>query len=271
MTVVTISHQPASLAHEIARLAAEKLNLEVADHEKIHQMAVACDPRYKDACRLYEDEEFHGIFERLMMDKPAYRALFEAMNYELAAKGDVVIMGRGSQFAFQKMTEVTNVRVVANHAVQVERIKSEKGLSEGEAGDYLNHMDRKHGGVVRSIFGHDVDDLHLYDLVINTTHYGAEQGADLVVRAVELQKERGGQVDFNNLGMAKRVEALIRHEVDVLPYAPFEVRVEGEGRVVLTGLLGSRDFVARAEEVAKSYPGVTEVDNQIRGFQATWT
>ncbi len=271
MPVITISRQPGSLALDIARIIAERLKLELIDQEQIHDLASACDSRYKDACVLYEREVFTSFFERLMMDKPAYRALFEALHYDLAARGGVIIVGRGAQFAFQGRKSVAITRIVAKQETRVERIMAQQGITHSHAMDFDDHYISKHRSVIHSIFEHDVRDAELYDIILNTSFLDAEQGADILCKVIE--HKRNGldpaieKALFKRMAIGKRIEATLRHEVEVPPYRDFTVTFNDGGKVELRGFVQRPEHVEHAAKIAGEYPGVTSVDNHLRALQ----
>ncbi len=268
MAVITISHQHGSLGIETARLAADCLGFDVVGQDKIHEMAMACDIRYQDACQLYDRQEFAGFFERLMMDKSAFRALFESLHFDLAGQGDIIIMGRGSQFVFQGLDRVLNARIIAEKAARVVRMAERLECSLSRAEDYLDKAARKQETVLKSVFGQDPDDPGLFDLVINTTGYSASQAGELICKAAALKgesRESGNDPSlFLNLAKAKRIETLLRREIYVLPHSRFDVRIEEGGKVVLDGMIGKSEDVSKADEIVAADPDVSVVDNRLR-------
>src|SRR4030042_3181462 len=97
MNIITVSRLVGSYGDEIAAKVAEKMGLELFDRNGLHELAMTCDPEYRDACVMYEREHGPGFFERLFFDRPSYKSLFEALIFEQAGRGNVVIVGRGAQ------------------------------------------------------------------------------------------------------------------------------------------------------------------------------
>ena len=124
MAVVTISRQTGSSGDEIAVLLAKKLKYELIDDEKIHSLAEGCDDEYKDACSAYEIEKFHGFFERLSFNRPAYKSLFESLNLELAGRDNVILLGRGVQVVLKEFPGILHVRIVAPQEIRIKQIAS---------------------------------------------------------------------------------------------------------------------------------------------------
>lgn len=54
-------------------------------------------------------------------------------------------------------------------------------LTEAEARRYMQELDHGRREFVQRFFHHDVNDPHLYDMVINTEHFGMEGTADQIL------------------------------------------------------------------------------------------
>lgn len=275
MPVVTISRQPGSLALDIAQIISQRMNLELIDQEKIHHMlASECDAQFKDGFRLYEKEIFTNMFERLMLDRPAYRALFKALHYDLAARGGVIIFGRGAQFAFRGFKSVTITRIVANREIRIGRIMAQQNISRNHAMDFDDHFLSKHQSVIQSIFGHDIGNAELYDCTLNTSHFNAEQGADIICQAItHKQSNLDSAVEkaiFKRLAIGKKIETLLHQKVTVPPHRLFSINFSESGMIELKGFVEKKKDIELAVRIAKDYPGVTSVDCQLRSIQSPY-
>jgi cytidylate kinase len=269
MAIITISRQVGSFGDEIGALAAEKLNYELITRELIHQEAQACDLDFKKACQAYEQEtKPGGFFERLFFGEPAYTPLFESMNYDLAMRGNVVMLGRGANFALALVPGVLKVRVVAPAELRAQRIAQKRGVPLNEAADFVDSYGHRRRALIESIYQRNISDWANYDLIINTNDFSAEDGAEIVVTAatkrhavvdVEAQKKV-----LTDLAFAKRVERAVKREITTLTYRDVKVEVGQGGQVTLTGLVSDRRNREKAEEIAAKVEGVTGVDNQLR-------
>ena len=268
MAIITISRKGGSYGEEIAALVAKKLNYRMVTPEDVHKLASDCDEDFKRACSVFEKEASTGFMERFFFRDPSYLSLFESLNYELAASGNVILVGRGSQFVMADQPGVFSVRVVAPFKVRVERVSKGKNVSQDEAAAYLEHLDHSRRSLVESIFKKELSDWSWYDLLINTTHLTPEIGADIVCCAVEdipwavTQEEIRSK--FTSLAFAKKVESSIKRDLPATPYSNIEVSSPAEGQISITGYVqdaASRDM---AEEVAKSFTGVKSVNNELK-------
>lgn len=268
MSVVTISRQVGSLGDEIGGLVAEKLGYELMTREGIHRLARECDLEFKDACAAFEEERGAGFWERLFYRDPAYTSLFEALNLELAAKGKVVILGRGAQIALADVPGVFHARVVAPAAIRVQRVRERMGLSAEDAVEFVHNYDKQRRALIESVYQKDLSDWSLYDLVLNTTGLTAEAGAELIALAVRkmpvlLEPELVNQ-ELARRAFAKRVESAIKKKVLTSPYRDIQVRSLVEGEVILEGFVQDKMGRQRAENIAARHPGVNAVDNRLR-------
>lgn len=269
MAAITISRQTGSEGDEIALLVAERLGFELINDEKIHRLAEKCDEDYRDACSAYELESFKGFFERLFYDRPAYKSLFEALNYELAGEGRVVILGRGAQIVLHDIPGIFHARVVAPEAKRVERIGQQRGLSDQESWDFIQSQEHQRRSLIQSIYKADISDHNYYDIVCNTAHYTVEAAADVLAAAFHKKSEAADSREvakrLQKLAFAKRLESAIRKQVKSAPFMDGVQVVGGStGEVTLQGFVQGEVDLEKALKIAHNHPGVTKVVNKLR-------
>jgi cytidylate kinase len=268
MAIVTISRKIGSYGEEIARGVALKLGYQYVSREEMHSLAQDCDKDYAKACTLFEKEEPSGFLERFALKDPSYRSLFMALNYELAARGNVVIMGRGAQVVLADVPEVFRVRVVAPFEVREERVAAKLNMKKERAGDYVRKHDRHRRSAVEMIFEVNLADWSLYDLVLNTARISVDTAVELICHGVDAMPTAGEwaalQTQLTNLAIAGKVESAIKRHLATSPWMDIKVSVPGEGKVILSGFTGSRPSRDEAVEIAQKFEGIKEVDNQIR-------
>ncbi|MFZ5586481.1 MAG: cytidylate kinase family protein [Thermodesulfobacteriota bacterium] len=268
MAVVAISRKVGSYGEEIAALAAAGLGYRLVGRDEVHRLAQACDQEFKQACAMFAAEEgAGGLWERLAFGDPAHAALFAALNCELASGGDVVLVGRGAQIALQGVPSVLKVRVVAPLALRVERVMALQGLSREQAHEFVTRHDAQRRALIEAVFNADLSDASLYDLMLNTAGMTKEAAAELIVKAVGLMPPPadpdGLKKLLADLAFAKRVESVIKRRVLTSGFHDVSVTADG-GAVTLAGLVADKRTKERAAEIAKAYPGVTAVTNQLK-------
>lgn len=274
MKIVTVSRQIGSYGDEIAELVAKRLGLHFIARAGLHELAMSCDPDYSDLCTAYETEHGPGFFERFFFDRPSHSSLFQALTFEQAAEGNVVIVGRGSQHVLRAVPNVFNASIVAPLEVRARRIQQRSGTTLEEARDLVRRHDEERNRLMRAVFGIDRDDWSEYDLVLNTAHYSAEDATDIVVCAVEgrhLPEEVGDVKDrLKAMAVAKRIETVVRRRLSSA--VAHRVHVEGEpgGKMTVTGRVSEQKDKERISRIVSEQKGVTAVDNRLKVTEITF-
>jgi cytidylate kinase len=268
MRIITLSRQVGSYGDIVAALVARKLGMELVNREKVHEMAQTCDPDYSDACRAYESEHGPGFIERFFFNKPPHTSLFQALTFEEASRGNVILIGRGAQIVLRDVPGVFKLRVVAPHAIRVKRIMERYAIPEGEATDYVRKYDSARRNLVTTVFDVDPSDWALYDMVLNTASIESGAAAKIVVCAVENMTmppdEEALKTRLKNLALAKRLETVIRKRLSAPAGENIEVVAESGGAIALVGRTRNARDGYEAERIASHYPGVTTVRNELK-------
>ncbi|MFH0823962.1 MAG: cytidylate kinase family protein [Pseudomonadota bacterium] len=274
MQILTVSRLVGSYGDEIAAKVAERMGLEFVGRNGLHELAITCDPEYSDACGLYETEHGPGFFERLFFDRPSYKSLFEALTFEQASRGNVVIVGRGAQVVLHDQPGVFCVHVVAPRDIRIERVEKRLACPREEAEHYLDKYDGERANVIKAVFGRDPNDWSLYDLVFNTAHFTPDSATDVVLQAmtgmIRVPDQEGVGERFKRLGVAKRIETLVRKKLTSAVARNVEIVPEPGGVMRLTGRIREKADKERVEKIATEYPGVTKVENDLMVTEITF-
>lgn len=268
MNIVTISRLVGSYGDIIAATVARKLGLELLGRDQVHDLAESCDPEFRDACTAYENEHGPGFFERIFFDSPSYTSLFEALTYEAASRGNVVLVGRGAQIVLRDVPGVLKVRVVAPPDVRTKRIMERYNFTRDEAEDFVRSYDHKRETLIRSIFRSDSNDWALYDLIVNTAHFNSGAASEVVLDALAHLHRPADQEAvterLRNLAVARRIETIIRKKLTSSAAGNVVVDMEPMGVVTLSGKILDKQGKMKAEKMAAEYPGVAGVINNLK-------
>jgi len=104
--------------------------------------------------------------------------------YQLAQLGNVIIVGRGSNFITAKLKNVFHVRLVAPIENRIKHIQDIFNMEKKEAEYYLKREDIDRRNYAKTYFSKDIEDPTLYHLVINTGKTSYETSAELMGDAV---------------------------------------------------------------------------------------
>jgi hypothetical protein len=102
----------------------------------------------------------------------------------LAASGNVILVGRGAALISAGLPHVLRVRLVAPFEFRVRNFARSRGISEQEAGRVVRTNDAARRRYVRAYLNSDVTSPLHYDLVINTESHGFERVARIICAAV---------------------------------------------------------------------------------------
>ena len=266
MAIITISRQAGSLGDEIARALAADMGYKLVGRQDFKELAEKYEPEFAAKLERVEREQGLTLLERLFFSTPIYLSLYEAFIFELASQRQVIILGRGSQIVLGDVHQVYRVRVVAPTHMRVIHLRQEHGMSTDEALEFIRKHDQSRRNLIRQLFDQDPRNWSLYDMILNTARMDAAAGVAILKTALgevmRLQPMEEVPGVLMGLALGKRVEAKVREKV--LPSRDIEVVGDPDGTVTLIGTISAKEDVVKAEAVAKEYPGVTGVINNLK-------
>jgi cytidylate kinase len=112
-----------------------------------------------------------------------YKEAITSIINDVADKGNVVIIGRGSQTILRERPGCLHVRTTAPLDLRVQRIAEREAISEEEAKQRVHESDKGQIDYHRKYFKVEPTDPDLYDLTINTEHLPSEEAAELIAAA----------------------------------------------------------------------------------------
>ncbi|MCB0911688.1 MAG: cytidylate kinase-like family protein [Propionibacteriaceae bacterium] len=188
MAVITISRQVGTHGARIARALAQELGYEFADKSLINKVI-----------RQYGLTRLNLIYDR----KPKIWELFdenstatiEMMNQTIAAiaaRGNVVILGRGGYRVLADMADVLNVFVRATDAARARRVGKRDELGAAEAAELVKADDELRARFVRLFYGADWADESAYDLVVDTSDTPDAEAVAQIVEALQARPAAAG-------------------------------------------------------------------------------
>ncbi len=103
---------------------------------------------------------------------------------QLARSGQVILVGRGANFATQGITGGLHLRLVAPADTRAHRRAAELGTTPEVAATENMKTDAARRNYVRSVFESDISRASAYDLVLNVGSMPLELATDLVARVL---------------------------------------------------------------------------------------
>lgn len=192
MPVITLSRQMGSLGDEIAQAVAQRLGLRLAGRELINRAALSAGA---PEVALAELDELG-----LLGVKPSaaalhmYRTKVAEVIAELAAVGNVLLVGRGGQAVLAQRPDVLRVRIIAPRDQRIAAVQTRCQVPAEVAAARVDASDRARASYLRRHHGVRLNDPSLYDLVINMERMDVEAAAALIcAAAARLGHTAGGR------------------------------------------------------------------------------
>ena len=121
--------------------------------------------------------------EEPQLSDALYLKTMTALIRELAAKGDIVILGRGSQMILADMPRALHVLCLAPAKLRCQRLAEREGIGLEEATKRAADSDRASAAFYRKFWKVEVENPGLYDLAIDTSRLSYDVAAKLVAAA----------------------------------------------------------------------------------------
>lgn len=214
MSVITISKEHGAGGREIARELARSLGYELADKAviiKVAQQAKVASERVEK----FDQEEYSPLSKYLSNLFLANPSLYSVMGFEmpmagplpaggdffdaeqylkftqaviesLYQKGNVVLVGRGSQYLLAGKPGCLHVRVVAPLDLRIKRVMERQQVGEREARERIHKKDKARAAYIRDFYGKDWADPSHYHLVVNTGLLSIDKAVGMIAQAAKL-------------------------------------------------------------------------------------
>jgi cytidylate kinase len=199
--VITIEREYGSGASNIAAMIAARLGWKVWDQEITEEIARRL--KCKKEMVAQREERCDSMFYRLMkafmrgsfepridtadlelLDAEHLALLFDKVVNDIAARGECVIIGRGSNWFLRHRDDAFHAFLYAPYDERLRRVLA-AGESEQDAIHLLETVDAERAAFIKRYYGKDWPDRHLYNVMMNTI-VGDEAVVDGILHMVEV-------------------------------------------------------------------------------------
>jgi cytidylate kinase len=187
---IAISREAGSRGATIAKRAGEKLGWDVYSQEMLEY--VAQNPiarqdlheKLSPAATEWVDQQMqHLTDQQYLSQNPTVRDLAKLV-LSLGVLGNVILLGRGAGFILPARSTL-HVRLVAPIEDRIAYMSQWLRLTDEEAADQVRKRDHRRNDFLAAHFHRKPNDVHVYDMLLNTSLLGEERCADLVVAAAK--------------------------------------------------------------------------------------
>jgi cytidylate kinase len=204
--LITISRQYGSGGSAIAQRVAEALDWKLVDNELVERVANRAGLSMEEVVQ--REERAPSFIERLarvlasatpeLFPPPSGTVLeqseqdlvriTEAVVADIAAEGNVVLVGRSAPAVLDRADGALHVKLVASPAFRIRATVTRFGLDSKDAERIMRETDSNRERYHRDYYNRDWNDPLNYHLTLNTERLGLEGAADVIVAEVRRRK-----------------------------------------------------------------------------------
>ncbi len=188
MAVIAISQQRGSRGIELGELAARELGYRFQTGE---QLIAETARRFNVSAEQMKwfDVRTPHFWER-KAESSRFAAYYRAVFLQAAAQDRIVVAGRGSAHFLPEGGCGIRVRTMAPVAERIKQVAKDENLAAAAAEKRVRDFDAEVKARTLSLFGQDIDDPAIYDLVINTARLSiASHAKALAALAAHIDSE----------------------------------------------------------------------------------
>jgi len=203
MAVITISRQYGAGGKTLGKMIASALDYTFADSDIIQQIAKEANvsPHWVESFEKEAGTKLSRVISSMVSQRWVDRILKDERGYlderiyldylvlivaKMADEGDVVMLGRGSQYILNDHPDAFHVLLIDELEHRIKFIVDRYNVAEKQATRIVNNEDKRRLSLYRRLGKEDYDNPGLYHLVLNMNRFSLEQASTLICRMVNL-------------------------------------------------------------------------------------
>ncbi len=223
MAVITISREYGSRGEEIAQQVATELGYSYFDKEILTDVAREVDTT-EDKISEHDEKDEHGfraflknlfapnnpgfahypyypgiavdvsdefVNRQLELDANQVTDSFRHVVEKLWERGNVVIVGRGSQKILAAKPDTLHLSFIGKIGVRAETVRAEEHLTREEALEKIQTIDEQRSHYLKRYYDVYWENPRLYHMIINTSLMSIKQAVKVIVAMVHQMKGDG--------------------------------------------------------------------------------
>lgn len=261
MAIITISRKIGSMGDKIAKMTAETLGYEYIEKAHISEGLSRCGIPISDIDKY--DEKKPSLWQTFSTQNELFAQCIRATVCELAARDNVVILGRGGQAILKNIPGILHVRVIAPFKTRMSRLMEQSGDEEENVQRLIQQSDFDSSGYLSTNFQSNIDDSDLYDLVINTRTLTLSESVEMITCAAGANMIKESPLISEKLfdfALKHTVKAALLEHADKGEWVDLDVH---KGTAFLTGLVSSPIIKNKCENFVLNIEGIKSVDSQL--------
>lgn len=183
MSIVTISRGSYSRGKEVAEKLAEKLQYDCVSREILLEASEEFNIPEISLVRAIHDSP--SILERFRHGKERYISYYQYALLRHVQKDNVIYHGLAGQYFLRHIPHVLKVRILAGMEERVKEVMRRDEVSARDAENILRKDDDERRRWGLKLYGVDVWDSRLYDMVLLIDRLSVDDAVDLIFEAVK--------------------------------------------------------------------------------------
>ncbi|MDM8517558.1 cytidylate kinase-like family protein [Desulfobacterales bacterium HSG16] len=197
MAVITISRQFGAGGRTLGKMLAEKFGYTFADQNIIQMIAEHANvsPHWVENIENEAGTRLSKVISRMVSKNLVHKILADDSGYideqlyldylvvmiaQLAEEGNVVIIGRGSQYILNDHPDAFHILMVDDFENRVKFMEKNYNLSNENAVSTVKREDRRRTNLYRKIRKTDYDDPVLYHMTLNMGRVDMQKAMELI-------------------------------------------------------------------------------------------
>lgn len=181
MPIISISRGSYHRGRDVAHAVAEMLRYECVSRDSLLENSELYDmPEIK---LMPNVRQAAGVLERFSFGRERYINYMSSSILRFLKKDNHVYHGLAGQFFVSDVRHVIKVRIIADLGERVADEAERKGISEEEARLRLIRDDEERRKWGMLLYGIDISESGIYDMVLNISVMGVEEAASLIAKA----------------------------------------------------------------------------------------
>jgi cytidylate kinase len=206
MAVFTVSRQFGAGGRTLGKMIADKLGYLFADSEIIQMIAEAANvsPNFVETVEMEAGTRIHkvinkmvakGLVDRILkgergyIDEQLYIDYLVVIIAQVAEEGNVVILGRGSQYILSDHPDAYHILLIDEFENRVKFIEERYNVSHKRAITLVNHEDKRRINLYHKLRKTDFDNPNLYHLVLNMSRIDLDTALKVACGLLDMPKK----------------------------------------------------------------------------------
>lgn len=268
MSIITIQRGTRSGGEALAICLGEKLGYPVLGREVLQDVAAQLGVPAQDVGEKMEERP--AKFGRRHLITKLYVAAVRAALVDHGRTGNLIYHGLAGGFLLRRLPGVLRIRLIAPLEHRIQTLMTAHGMDAESAEAYINEVDEARAVWIRNLYGQDINDLTLYDMVLNLGSFSVPEACEVVHAAIirpEFLMNEERMADLEDFWVESQVRLALLEDLGTQTL-DLDATVT-DGVATITGeapMLGTGKLEEKIAEIADSVPGVKEVRLNLEWF-----